>query len=217
MNVATPKTITLRPGRRERKRTETRERIFRAAMQLFAERGFLDTTVEDITEAADVAKGTFFNYFPSKEHVLGVLHEIQLSKVAEAREAALAGNQPVREILHHFMRRITEEPGRSQQLARGLIVTMFSSEYIRQTLVEILKRGGGLLAEVMERGQDRGEIRPDFKAEDLARVFQQSVLGTLLHWSLNPPVPLQKRLDKTFEIFWAGISAQSRHPRRSQS
>src|SRR5437899_3870437 len=62
-----------KPGRRERRRTETRERIFRAAMQLFAQHGFFSTTVEDITEAADVGKGTFFNYFPSKEHVLTVL------------------------------------------------------------------------------------------------------------------------------------------------
>ena len=46
---------------------ETRERLFRAALDLFARKGFTETTVEDITEAADVGKGTFFNYFPSKE------------------------------------------------------------------------------------------------------------------------------------------------------
>ena len=57
-------------GRRERHRTEIRERLFRSALRLFAERGFLETTVEDITEAADVGKGTFFNYFRTKEHVL---------------------------------------------------------------------------------------------------------------------------------------------------
>lgn len=213
METETTRIAIGRTSRRDRKRAETRERIFRAAMQLFAERGFLDTTVEDITEAADVGKGTFFNYFPSKEHVLGVLHEIQLSKVAEAREAAVAGAQPVREILHHFMRRITEEPGRTQQLARGLIVTMFSSEYIREMFVKTLKRGGRLLAEVLERGQERGEIRRDLTADDLVRVFQQNVLGTLVHWSLNPPAALQKRLDATFEIFWSGISAQPVHSR----
>ncbi|HEX2776577.1 MAG TPA: helix-turn-helix domain-containing protein, partial [Candidatus Acidoferrales bacterium] len=47
------------PNRRERRRLETRERIYRAALQIFAERGYLETTVEDITEAADVGKGTF--------------------------------------------------------------------------------------------------------------------------------------------------------------
>ena len=43
---------------------------FSRALGLFAERGFMETTVEDVTEAADVGKGTFFNYFPTKEHVL---------------------------------------------------------------------------------------------------------------------------------------------------
>jgi len=211
------KPILAPTGRRERKRAETRERIFRAAMQLFAERGFLETTVEDITEAADVGKGTFFNYFPGKEHVLGVLHEIQLAKVKEAHEAALAGTQPVREVLHHFMMRITEEPGRPQQLARGLIVSMFSSEYIRQVVVETMKRGATLLAEVLESGQERGEVRRDLKAEDMARTFQQCMLGTLLHWSLNPPLPLKRRLDATFEIFWSGIRAHDLPSRRSHS
>lgn len=57
-------------GRRERKRRETRERIEQAAMTLFLERGFDATTIEDITEAADVSKRSFFDYFPSKEEVV---------------------------------------------------------------------------------------------------------------------------------------------------
>jgi len=57
-------------GRRERKRRQTRERIEQAAMTLFLQRGFEATTVEDITEAADVSKRSFFDYFPSKEEVV---------------------------------------------------------------------------------------------------------------------------------------------------
>ena len=62
-------------GRRERRAAETRLRLFRCALQLFAQRGFPNVTVEDITEAADVGKGTFFNYFESKDDVLGVMAE----------------------------------------------------------------------------------------------------------------------------------------------
>ncbi len=60
-------------SRRERKKDETRERIFKTAIKLFHARGFEATTVDDITEKADVAKGTFFNYFPRKESVLAYL------------------------------------------------------------------------------------------------------------------------------------------------
>src|SRR6202521_3279339 len=75
-------------NRRQRRSADIRERLFRAALDLFAQRGFAETTVEDITEAADVGKGTFFNYFPSKDHILLAFGEMQLSKLEAAIEMA---------------------------------------------------------------------------------------------------------------------------------
>src|SRR5438552_18035981 len=63
--------------RRQRRSAEIRERLFRSALALFAEKGFAETTVEDITKAADVGKGTFFNYFPSKDHILLAFGEMR--------------------------------------------------------------------------------------------------------------------------------------------
>src|ERR1035441_3181255 len=82
-------------GRRQRRAAETRIRLFHCALELFSKRGFQNVTVEDITQAADVGKGTFFNYFETKDHVLGVMAEIQLGKVGEAVARAAQSKQTI--------------------------------------------------------------------------------------------------------------------------
>jgi AcrR family transcriptional regulator len=58
------------PGRRERKKSETREALRASAHRLFAEKGFAQTTIDDITAAADVSRRTFFRYYSSKDELL---------------------------------------------------------------------------------------------------------------------------------------------------
>ena len=59
-----------RVGRRERKKVETRERIFESGVALFAARGYDSTTMEQIGERADVSRATVFNYFARKEDIV---------------------------------------------------------------------------------------------------------------------------------------------------
>jgi AcrR family transcriptional regulator len=73
---------------RERKKLATRRLLRRAALQLVAERGLANVTVEDIAEAAEVSPRTFFNYFPSKE---AVLFAGDPDRAAELREGIATG------------------------------------------------------------------------------------------------------------------------------
>src|ERR1700719_2653944 len=100
------------PDRRQRRSTETRERLFRAALRLFAEQGFAETTVEDITNAADVGKGTFFNYFPSKEHILIAFSDMQLGKLERFVETARNGKEPMRAFFRTMSQQMTSEPAK---------------------------------------------------------------------------------------------------------
>ncbi|MGH9816212.1 MAG: TetR/AcrR family transcriptional regulator [Candidatus Acidiferrales bacterium] len=206
-SATAPRRISHTSGRRARRRAETRERIFRSALRLFAQRGFLNTTVEDITEAADVGKGTFFNYFPSKGHVLQALAEIQLGNVAAALEDAREGQDSIQTVLSRLTKALTREPGRSPALVRSLLMAVHSSDPVRELVTARLASGRELLVELMEIGQRRGEIRRDFHVVALARIFQQQIFGMLMIWTLHPPADLQSWVEQTFAVFWSGIRA----------
>jgi AcrR family transcriptional regulator len=193
-------------GRRQRRAAETRVRLFRCALQLFAERGFPNVTVEDITEAADVGKGTFFNYFESKDHVLGVMAEIQLGKVRESVTLAESGKQTIRSVLHRLFLRVAEEPGRSPDLARALISSFLASEGVRGLIERNFSEGRKMIAQVVAAGQKHGEIDPRLKKEKVALQLQQAFMGTLLLWSLQGQPALEAWIEESFQHFWSAIA-----------
>ena len=82
-------------GRRDRKKTETRQALREAAHRLFAEKGFARTTIDDITEAADVSRRTFFRYYSSKEDLLRVDVADLLPVMLAALRARPAGEAPL--------------------------------------------------------------------------------------------------------------------------
>jgi AcrR family transcriptional regulator len=192
-------------GRRARRGAETRVRLFRCALQLIAEHGFPNVTVEDITEAADVGKGTFFNYFETKDHVLGVMAEIQLGKVREAAALAAKGKQTVHSVLHDLVLHLVEEPGRSPSLARAFISSFLASEGVRKIIECNMREGRKAIAEVVAAGQERGEIDSGLKKKVVAIQLLQTCMGTVLLWSLHGEPPLKAWIEDSFQHFWRAI------------
>ena len=70
-------------GLREKKKANTKESLLNAAAQLFSERGFSETTVDQIAEKAEVSKVTFYGYFKAKEDLLTALHNRVLEHALE--------------------------------------------------------------------------------------------------------------------------------------
>jgi AcrR family transcriptional regulator len=82
------------PNRRERKKAATRARIIEEAILLFQRRGYQATTIEDITEAADVAPRTFYSYFDAKVDVAMAQFEEWSERHIAAMEARPSGENP---------------------------------------------------------------------------------------------------------------------------
>jgi AcrR family transcriptional regulator len=193
-------------SRRERKRNETVEKLLQAAIELFAENGFANTPVEEITERADVSKGTFFNYFPSKEHILMHFVGRQVGIIESYLEQARAGKKSIESLLHSLAQDLTLLPGRTPELARSIMASFLSNEQVRQVMREqIAGRGRAVLAQIIAIGQERGEIRRDNPSIDLARAFQQGMFGAVLLWSLNPIDSLSGVIERLVGVLWSGL------------
>jgi len=196
-------------NRRERRSIELRERIFRAALDLFAKQGFVETTVEDITNAADVGKGTFFNYFPSKDHILLAFAEMQLEQLRLAVEEARRAPEPLLEFVRSLLVRMTAEPARNPDLIRVFLLAFLGNSEVRQAMRDLHVHVLDLHTQMVQIGQERGEVRNDLPAAEIALVFRQAIFGTLLIWSLYGDASLQARMDSAFEIIWSGLSPRA--------
>ncbi|MGE0058134.1 MAG: TetR family transcriptional regulator [Dehalococcoidia bacterium] len=109
---------------RKRHLDRTRQSIIEAAYELFHERGFAATTVDDIAERADVAPRTFFRYFPTKESVL-FSHQGKLQAIRE-RLAERPLDEPIGESLIAVMLSLGSENAMDQRYAE--LICRLSSE-----------------------------------------------------------------------------------------
>ncbi|MGD0585692.1 MAG: helix-turn-helix domain-containing protein, partial [Oryzomonas sp.] len=146
-------------SRRARRSEETRARIFKAALELFAERGFNAATIEAITEAADVGKGTFFNYFENKESLLLEFREMQMGRVKTFVADNMKSKASLNKLIYDLAVTMTEEQRKSPVLFQSLITAVFTNETIKQRMSEGLSRSRQMLGDLIACRQQRGEIR----------------------------------------------------------
>jgi AcrR family transcriptional regulator len=113
------------PSLRERHAERTRDAIVTAAFELFAEKGFAATTIDEIAERADVAPRTFFRYFPAKEAVLFHHSKEQVDAAVALLRARPADESPY-DSLVAVLRSIAADLGREDQ--RELLLAKHAAE-----------------------------------------------------------------------------------------
>ena len=187
-------------GRRERKKLQSRKAILDAAVEQFSQKGFKETSVADIMNAADLGIGTFYNYFQSKEEILVQLIQQMVMEVAEALRELKAANRPADELL-----------------AAGCRITarfLDENRYVLPLFISAAEHSGlpegsdkqpkvaspgfkGLYERILREGQERGEIRDDVPPELIAEMFHsiyQAAAISKLNISFQENVEMKTRL-----------------------
>jgi len=155
-------------SRRERKKQETRQSLLAAAMALFHEKGYDATPVEEITERADVGKGTFFNYFPSKEALLA---ELAAWRVEQMRSALDVKSGAPASPVGRLKRLLTLLQG--QAMRDGHLMQRALAARLAQPPAHLARHQlHGLVNDLVLEAQAAGEMRGD---------LEPGVIGDLLH------------------------------------
>jgi AcrR family transcriptional regulator len=171
-------------GRRERNKLEKRNRILAAARQLFAERGFADTTTQQIAEAADIGTGTLFLYASSKEDLLVMVFRDEMLETAADSFANLpAGPDSAAQIMTVFGRMV-DYHARDADLSRLLLRELLlpSSAERAEDIDHLMSTIYGGLTDIVRRGQAAGTVRPGLDPKLTGRALFAYFYLALISW-----------------------------------
>jgi TetR/AcrR family transcriptional regulator, cholesterol catabolism regulator len=195
------------PDGRSRRRQDTRQRLYEAAVELIAEHGYSATTVDDIAERAGVAKGTVYYNFPSKTALFeGLLrHGIGLL-TADFREA-VAGLDPPAAIVA-LIRAELAFIDRYRSFAQLLMSEMWRTNREWQQTLHLL-RGEvvGVIAEVLRAGVASGDFDPSMDVPVAASALFGVSLVVAVDWLVfQPGRPIDEIHDALVKIVRARVA-----------
>jgi AcrR family transcriptional regulator len=188
-------------GLRERKKAKTRATIQQEALRLFRERGYENTTVEQIADAAEVSPSTFFRYFHTKEDV--VLYDILDPALIAAFRAQPAGLSPLRALRASFREVYTalsdEELAQQHERARLFLAV----PELRAAWIGQLSGAVELVAELV--GERLGRSPNDFAVRNFAGAVFGIALVAVLRVADEPTANLFELVDPCFAHLEAGL------------
>lgn len=198
-----------KPGRRERRSRELRDRIYQAAQALFLEYGFAATTVNQIAEAADVAQATFFNHFQSKAAILGAMTEEVFAHLESLMSEVLSRPGTPQERIRLFAQRVADETLAVRGLAKDVLLELHQIGVQSGDVAPHLAGMREPFERMLREGQRERTVRDDFDAEFLAEFVIGALNTTFTNWLIQSNYPLAARLDQAASLL---VEAIEPHP-----
>ena len=168
--------------RRQRQALETKDKLYNAAVREINEKGFSNVSIEDITTAAQVAKGTFYTHFESKEAL--IFYTFQQSDDVYRRAYEQVREEAFLPAVTAFMRRSYTE---YERRGKGIIKAMIS-HYFSLPRHDFYGKDRALLqclGKLVERGKREGDLDPVRSTEAYVALLVSTVVGVEVMWCLD--------------------------------
>lgn len=198
------------------KRTgDKRERILRAAVEVFARQGFYNTRVSEVAKAAGVADGTIYLYFESKDQLLLSLFEDRIEKLlaflAKEIGAIARPEEKLRRIIELQLGLLDGE----RELAEVVtIIVRQSNTLLREHAAPKFVAYLDAIASVVAQGQREGTFRADISPHLVARAVFGALDGIALTWALGKPEvgALKRSASQLAALVLGGIRSGAENP-----
>ncbi len=203
--------VDVAPSLRERKKRATREHLLHTAITLIEEHGFDQLTVEQIAAAADVGKGTIYNYFATKEDIV-VAFFVDLERRVQQRMARWTTSRTtLEEVLTSFLRCQFRLKRPHLRFVRIFFAQMFARpEQMSRYIVELQDIIDPPLIRLFTSLQGRGVLRADIPIPALLLQFKTFHFGLSATWALEGPPwrGTSHALSEQVKLFCSGLEPQ---------
>jgi TetR/AcrR family fatty acid metabolism transcriptional regulator len=190
-------------------RGDKHERILRAAIKVFATRGFFTAQVADVAREADVAAGTVYLYFRSKDDLLIAIFERTMSEAIDEGRRTLAGVTHPVDRLRRIARLHLERLGRDRHLAVVFQVELRqTTKFMEQFSATKLRDYLGIIRDTIAEGQAAGAFRADINPTLAAKMLFGALDEMATNWMLSRRrYALAGTADQVIDLFINGVKS----------
>ncbi len=189
-----------------RRKGDKRERILKAALKIFAQKGFYPARISDIAKEAGVAEGTIYIYFDSKEDLILSVFREKMGQWMERLSAMLSEAESSKEKLRIIVSTHFSTLYNNPHLAQLVQVELRAcSAFMRGGSAPEMRRYLRIIEEVLREGKERGEFRKDFNEWLAARALLGIMDELATIWVLKKRIELPAMVDDVLDIFYKGI------------
>jgi len=184
---------------------DKKRRLFEAAARLFAEKGFEKTTVDEIAEAAEVAKGTVYYHFKGKEELFLFLVEEGMAILMRRIAATLKNGMDCRVSLKKLIQVQLEFFAEYWDVCRIVLAEAWGTSTRQEKLQELLNEYYAIVGRIMEQGIRERVIRPQDKEVLCTALFGMTVLVALHFLQKSGPVDWARIEEQLETLFFRGV------------